>query len=363
MSKLWKFSALDSLFFRDGSPYNAGEGGQGQVAANFPPSMFTVQGAVRTALASGQGWTPEKRGQLPEELGNPEDLGELKLKGPYLFKGEEVLFPAPLLYLQKREGEKVSCTFLVPGDVIECDLGAKRLPRPVSPLRGGKAPEGYWLKKSGLEKVLAGEIPEEGEMLDQGGLWKAENRTGIGLDQDTRTTKDRMIYYSVQVRPEKDVTLGVFVSGVPEEWHRQVPAVVRLGGEGRLAEITVEDNGANILPSPVLNPEGGSINFTVVLITPGFYEDTKKVIENGPPGIPGNCISACTGRMQQVGGWDIVNRRPRPLYPVVPAGSAWFFQAGEEEVDHIRSLHGKCLGIKTEYGFGQIVIGCWRDIN
>jgi len=364
MSKLWKCNALDSLFFRDSSPYNAGEGGQGQVAANFPPFMTTVQGAVRTALAAGQGWSPEEQHKWPEELGTPEDLGELNLKGPYLFKGEEVLFPAPLLYLQKKEGEKIACTFLVPGEKTKCDLGEKRLPQPVSPLKGAKAPGGYWLKKSGLEKVLAGQKPAEEDMQEQQSLWKTENRTGIGLDQDTRTTEDRMIYYCAQVRPEKDVTLGVVVSGVPEEWHRQVPPVVSLGGEGRLAEITVEDNRKNILPSPVLTPEGGRINFTVVLITPGYYEkNTGGVIKNGPPGIPGRCISACIGRIQQVGGWDIVNCRPRPLYPVIPAGSAWFFQAGEEEVDHIRSLHGKCLGMKTEYGFGQIVIGCWRDMK
>lgn len=361
MSKLWKFKALDSLFFRDGSPYNAGEGGQGQVAANFPPYMTTVQGAVRTALAAGQGWSPEMPGKWPEELGTTEDLGKLTLRGPYLFKGEVVFFPAPLLYLQKKDGEEISCTFLVPGEEIECDLGIKRLPQPALPLEGAKAPEGYWLTRSGLEKVLAGKAPVKEDMVNQEELWKTENRTGIELNRYTRTSQDSMIYFCVQVRPEKDVSLGVSVSGVPEDWHRQVPAAVRLGGEGRLAEIKVNNIETDILPPPTLYPEGGSINFTVVLITPGFYEDTRDVIENGPPGIPGKCISACIGRVQQVGGWDIANCCPRPLHPVIPAGSAWFYQAEEKELDNIRSLHGKCPGSKAEYGFGQIVIGCWRD--
>jgi len=350
MSKLWKFSALDSLFFRDGTPYNAGEGGQ--VTVGFPPYMTTLQGAVRTALASGQGWTPEQPDKWPKELGIPEDLGKVALQGPYIFKDKEILFPAPLLYLQKKDGEEISCTLLVPGEEMECDLGTKRLPKPTLKLEGAKAPEGYWLKRSGLEKVLAGKVPAKEDMVDQEGLWKSENRTGIGLNHETRTSQDGMIYSCVQVRPEKNVSLGVFVSGVPEDWHRQVPAVVPLGGEGRLAAIEVDDNGEDIVPPPVLQPQGGTVNFTVVLITPGYYEeDTREVIENGPPGIPGQCISACVGKVEQVGGWDIKNCRPRPLHPVIPAGSAWFFRAEENELDSIRSLHGKCLGIKEEYGF------------
>lgn len=364
MSKLWKFKALDSLFFRDGTPYNAGEGGQGQVAANFPPYMTTLQGAIRTTLASGQGWTPEEPKKWPEVLGTPEELGKLILRGPYLFKGEEVLFPAPLLYLQKIEIENISCTRMVPGKAIECDLGKKRLPQPNQPLEGAKAPEGYWLKKSGLGKILAGELPTKTDIVDSRDLWKPEKRTGIELNLDTRTSQDSMIYSCVQVRPEKDVSLGVYVSGVPDEWHVQLPPVARLGGEGRLAAIKINNNtGEDILPQPELHPARGIINFTVVLITPGFYKDTSHVIENGPPGIPGDCISACVGRAQKVGGWDIVNRCPRPLHPVIPAGSAWFFQAEEKELGNIRSLHGKCLGLKEEYGFGQIVIGCWRDVN
>lgn len=363
MSKMWKFKALDTLFFRDGTPYNAGEGGQGQVAASFPPYMTTLQGAVRTALASGQGWTPENQDQWPEKLGTPKELGQLTLRGPYLFKDAEILFPAPLLYLQKKEGEEISCTFLTPGDEIECDLGVKRLPRTTLPLEGAKAPEEYWLKRNGLEKVLAGKVPAREDMVHQDDLWKPESRTGIKINRETRTSQDSMIYSCVQVRPEKNVSLGVFVSGVPDDWHRQVPAAVRLGGEGRLAAIEVGSNGKDMLPQPVLQAEDNVVNFTVVLITPGYYEDTRNVIENGPPGIPGQCVCACTGRIGQVGGWDIFNNCPRPLHPVIPAGSAWFFQAEEKELESIWSLHGKCLGLKEEYGFGQIVIGSWRDVK
>lgn len=361
MSKLWRFNALDTLFFRDGTPYHAGEGGQGQVAAAFPPYMNTLQGAIRTALAAGQGWIPEKADKWPAELGTPADLGQLTLRGPYLFKEQDPLFPAPLLYLQKKEGRGLVFTFLAPGGEIECDLGRKRLPQPMQPLKGAKAPAGCWLKAGGFEKILAGHAPGEDEIIAQEGLWKSENRTGIRLDYKNGTAQEGMIYSSAQARPEKDVSLGVLVSGVPGDWQQQAPAVVRLGGEGRLASIEICDLEREIVPPPVLQPDGDVIRFTVVLITPGYYEDVAAVIEKGPPGLPGACIAACTGKLEQVGGWDMANHCPRPLYPLVPAGSAWFFQAGIDELENIESLHGKCLGSKEKYGFGQIVIGTWRD--
>ena len=361
ISKLWRFTALDTLFFRDGTSYNAGEGGQGQVTGGFPPFMTTMQGAVRTALAYGQGWTPDKPDRWPVELGDPDDPGQLIFRGPYLFHNEDVLFPAPLLYRQKKQGRDITCTRLLPGDYIKCDLGGVRLPRQAAQLEGAKSPEGQWLKNSGLEKVLAGMEPDNEDIVEAYDLWRLESRIGIKLEYATRTAEDKKIYSCVQARPNANISLGVILTGVPEEWHARVPPVIHLGGEGRLAGIEISELKIQLLPAPILDTDGGKLYFTVILLTPGFYKNLPDVIKNGPPGIPGTCIAACIGKVRQVGGWDIINRCPRPLEPLLPAGSAWFFEADEKDKENLISLHGRCLGSKTEYGFGQIVIGCWRD--
>ncbi len=44
------FEPLDTLFFRDGRPFNQGEG-NGGVESLFPPSPTTLVGAARVALA------------------------------------------------------------------------------------------------------------------------------------------------------------------------------------------------------------------------------------------------------------------------------------------------------------------------
>ena len=92
--QFWDFTLLDTGFFRSGQPFDAGEGGHGRVTSHFPPPMNTLQGAIRTTLATAQGWHPGQR--LPKELGDANSLGLLSLKGPYLIMDEKPLFPAPL---------------------------------------------------------------------------------------------------------------------------------------------------------------------------------------------------------------------------------------------------------------------------
>ena len=123
---LWMFSALDTLFFRDAAPFNSEEGGQSGVSGVFPTFMTTLQGAVRSALAYGQGWTPEKPQKWPQELGSHDKLGDLKLRGPYLMCNESYLFPAPLFLMQKKLAGEISYARLVPGEKVECDLGMLR---------------------------------------------------------------------------------------------------------------------------------------------------------------------------------------------------------------------------------------------
>lgn len=371
--RFWIFSALDSLFFRDGTPYNAGEGGQSGVSGCFPPYMTTLQGAVRTALAVGQGWTPENPEKWPQELGNPGHLGNLRLRGPYLLIDEQLLFPAPLMLMQKKDKD-IRFSRLVPGEKVDCDLGQVRLPELKDKIPGAKLMEKQWLTAEGLKAVLAGGLPEKEQVFEQDKLWREESRVGIEREKNSRTAADGKIYSSIHVRPgdfKHKVSLGVYVDGVPGSWHEKAARVTWLGGEGRLACLEIKETGPELPPHPEIKPQGGKVRFTATLITPGWFDNLKEVIKNGPVNsIPGELVSACIGKVEQVGGWDIKNHCPRPLKPLLPAGTTWFFEAAASELEQVYSLHGQCIGDnkekqkdkdKTAYGFGQIVIGRWGD--
>lgn len=368
MSKrTWEFHALDTLFFRDGTPYNAGEGGQTGVAGRFPPFMSTLQGAIRTALAYGQGWRPEEPDKWPQELGDYDDIGKLKLNGPYLCQAGKMLFPAPHLLIEKKdpEPEKHIIKRLVPGAEVLCDLGKVRLPKPAVPLKGAKVMEGQWLTIEGMKAVLDGDSPDQKQVIEREKLWQTEHRVGLERDADSRTAVDSRLYSCVHVRPERNISLAVEVSGVSQDWHDRAAKTIPLGGEGRLARVDIKNSPPSLPRHPDLQPVNGIVRFTATLITPGCYNVLKNVALQGPPGIPGKCVSACLGKIHQMGGWDIKNRIPRPLQALIPPGSTWFFEAKETEIEQVYSLHGQCLGEtkadKTNYGFGQILIGCWEE--
>jgi len=371
----WTFSLMDTGFFRDGQPYNAGEGGYSRVRSGFPPSMNTLQGAIRTALASAAGWRPEAPEKWPPFLGDADSLGRLTLRGPYVIQGSDAFFPMPLSVLVKEhpggDDRKPVWDFarLVPGAPVTCDLGgAVRLPRVASVgFTGGRAPDDLYLDRAGLAQVLAGNLPDAGHVRRPKDLWRDEPRVGLERSDDTRTAREGHLYQVVHTRPYKDIVIRVFVGGLPGDPNLNPPRVFVLGGEGRPAGIDVKDVNAEQvaaflpgMPEIAAGPDG-KIRFTVTLVTPGRYSDLKEVILKGPPKVPGNCVSACIGRIRRIGGWDLRNRRPRFLEPFLPAGSTWFFEAAAEHLPAIRALHGECLGEKTEYGYGQIVIGRWKE--
>ena len=70
--KYLKLTPLDTLFFRDGRPFNAGETGQMEVGSVFPPSANTVVGCLRAAFARELGW--DGRGSWHDTI--TEKLGE-----------------------------------------------------------------------------------------------------------------------------------------------------------------------------------------------------------------------------------------------------------------------------------------------
>ena len=368
-NQIWDFTLLDTGFFRSGQPFNAGEGGYSTVRSVFPPAINTLQGSVRTALAAAKGWSPAS-GQLPPELGTPYDLGALSFRGPYLLFDDEPYYQVPYYLLVKRESGPDSAkkfVFLTPGEPVNCDLGEDIcLPRPLEKLDGAGSVEGLYISKSGYTSLLAGQLPLKDVIKEEGDLWKEEPRVGLERNDNTRTAEDSHLYRVQHIRPKRGIKIRVIVSGLPVGWPELPGRILPLGGEGRLSAVEVKgfskEEEIDLLPAcPSMVPgTDGILRFTVTLITPGCFWDMPKVVRCGPPGLPGRCLSACLVRPQLIGGWDLVNREPRPLIPYLTPGSTWFFEGTAEVVSDLENLHGACVGEKTAYGFGQIVIGKWE---
>ena len=361
---------MDTWFFRDGVPFTAAASPQTDVASLFPPYPPTVVGALRAALARGNGWSGDGRwpGAICEVLGDgPHDLGQVSFDGPFLLRDGKPLFRAPSHLMGDSEnGAWRPAELLRPGERVTCDLGDVRLPElppsvedPATLVTGDKR----WLTVAGLNSVLRGEVPTSKEdVIPDDDLWTSEPRVGLERDNATRASKEGMLYSARHIRPCVGVSLGARVSGLPGDWSIPFDQMTPLGGESRLAECE-SWNGDLGIESPVdAIRQSGSV--TVIALTPldvdrKVYVSEKPIEELGGAQV----VSACLGRPQRIGGWDSgPNFGPLPLRSALPPGSALFCEAPDRErlADAISAGNGLArIGARTEMGFGLVALGVW----
>lgn len=364
----WRFTALDTLFFKESRPMEAVGGAQLQSV--FPPPAATLIGAIRTAIGESQqvdwkAYANDDHHPLKALMGSADSLGPLSFTGPFLMQKRERLFPVPLALLHAKNNGVDQFTRLTPStDITVCDLGAVRLPQKRDPLAGAKPLEKAFITAKGLTAVLSGGLPEDKAIVHSRGLYHSEERLGIGRDHAKRTTIDSLLYQTNHVRPMQDVSIGMVVkglncAGLPQQ------GTCRLGAEGRMAAWQCE--AVHTLPPVKIN----SKNIMLVLLTParftqgwlpdGFTQvitaEQQTVWEGDIHGVTLRLISSVTGKPMREGGWDLVNRSPRTMRSLVPAGSCYFCEVvGGADAS---TLHGQQIGQDTEYGRGEMAIGHW----
>ncbi|RMG10521.1 MAG: type III-B CRISPR module-associated protein Cmr3 [Deltaproteobacteria bacterium] len=365
---------LDTCFFRDGRPFTAGDSAQWEVAGTFPPPPPTLVGALRAALARGNGWNGE--GRWPEALdavlgSGYEDLGALHFRGPFVLKDDAPLFPVPRHLLGRvSEGGWVPEALLRPGEPVACDLGPEvRLPElpagvdePAS-LKGGAH---LWCSREGLEAVLAGRLPQKEQILSAAALWAEEGRVGLERDRTTRTAVEGRLYSAVHVRPARGVALGMVVENLPEDFWVPDGELVPLGGESRLAacrRLPIDLGvGEGVRAKLARLRRGVAVALTPVLLDQAVYQGEVPM-----EGLPGTrVVSACLERPLRIGGWNGLERRPLPMASALPPGSVLFWEA--EDQTRFDAFMGDTatdsvvqVGARTRWGFGVVALGLWPN--
>ncbi len=361
---------VDTLFFRDGTPFSADSSPQDGVTSVFPPHPGSLTGAIRAALALCNGWNG--RGLWPEEhngvLGDgPDDLGMLSFDGPFLLRCGQPLFRAPRHLLGSINHDGWTPRVLLrPGSAAACDLGdAVRLPvPPTSDQRPDlKTGDDWWLTRTDMADVLRGEIPSGTGIVSRHELWSNEPRIGLARDRNTRTAQEGMLYSTQHVRLAQGVSLGAQIAGLPDDWTHPFGRIVPLGGEGRFAECQ-EWNADVTLDMPLQEIESHG-RVTIIALTPLDIEEAVYLGKH-PLDVTGDVriVSACLDRPQRIGGWDSHAHRPLPLRSVLPPGSVLFCETREPGrfVDAISSNDRLVrVGSRRQHGFGLVALGIWSD--
>lgn len=383
----------DVLFFRDGKPST--QGSDHYLRSIFPPHPFTLYGALRTRRLLDEGvklrgldrarWSALPR-ELRDELGEWSGFGSLEVRGPWLVrkveKERQVLLPAPAdLAIKVETVEKpvrserrrpaepappeAKCVARLRPLSQEQEGGASHTLALLEPCRRngagweplaleeqrsyqspGPRTADWWLTPEGLALWRAGGVPLPAHLVHRDRLWVDEQRTGVGLEDETRKAKDSMIYTFGFVRLQRDVALGFEVRGTRLAADRRV----RLGGDGRTA--VLEDGPALPAPGPGEKPAPGE-PARVVFATPTLSDDGA-----WPPGL--DVRGAALGGFTLIGGWDLAQPGPKPLRRAIPAGSVFLLDPGQG-VD-LAALDGRSIAGYPEeelarQGFGLALVG------
>jgi CRISPR-associated protein Cmr3 len=373
MTKRLKFSAFDTLFFREARPMESV--GAKPLQGRFPPTARSVSGVIRTLTgeAIGVDWSlfgkkDPSQDKIAATIGAADsaNLGLLKMRGPFPMLNDERLYPAPLHCLSASMGDKTEYVFLNPGSPVTCDLGNVYLPELQEALPGAKPLENFWLTQVELQRVLSGKPPKEVVAQDQ--LFIAEPRLGIALDHGKRSAKDGMLYQTIHARPKPETMIGVEVDGIPD--NVTLGSIVRLGGEGRFAAVETGSCAQSIQTESNLSAKG----IVLVLITaahffgdwlpPGFTraqdEQGASVWQGEISGISLTLRCAVIGKAVREGGWDMQKHCSRPAVNLIPAGSVYFCTVNNGDMNGAAAaLQGKQIGNETEFGRGELAVGYW----
>jgi CRISPR-associated protein Cmr3 len=140
---------------------------------------------------------------------------------------------------------------------------------------------------------------------------------------------------------------------------------VRLGGEGRTATL---ERGPSLpaLPPPLAGARRLALCFatpalsTAGSLPPGFDAQTHQGTLGG---VPTKLVAAVVQAPLQVGGWDVAQRRPKPLRNAIPPGSVYLVEplAGTTQ-DLAHRVSGSSLSADgtdhlTQQGFGLALGG------
>lgn len=356
------FTPFDTWFFRESRPH--GSIGSNELGSVFPPPVRTLAGALRTLIGDtwhqrhGSNWRSfDAQSPLADIIGFGDDLGPLRLEGPFISLNDKRLYPAPANLMCKQQGGAKHYFFLELGAPVQCDLGKVHLPQFPAEVDGlgelaGSAPvESAWLTHAGMQAVLEGKAPGHNDVIESHQLFKPEPRLGIGRDNSSRTVQDGLLYQTRHLRLQSDVSIQLCLHGLKDETLLPERSVIRLGGEGRQAALQVSSQSQMELPQANATPKIRAVLYALTPMPcadglpagiPQGFEKVKRqdadVWEGRLNGQSLRILAVACPRVLREGGWDLASHKARPVQSLLAPGSVLYVESTDNSPLDIATL-------------------------
>ena len=345
----------DSLFFRESRPMESVGGAI--LESQFPPNPQTLIGALKGYVGEQYGVDFKtvrentKKGKPYTKEGFTMDFGDsnadlsitdMALRHQDTGIGTDY-YPAPL-FVAYSETDKQYALIQPSAQSTECDLGNVHLPTLPKEKTGYKPLENAWLSSKDYTNVLQGKLPTS--QLKKSAILKDEFHLGISIDKESNTAEDHKLYQSMHTRLKQGMQLHLTLR------HRKDIQInngtIRLGAEGRSAQLTIIESPESITSTPKNN------KISLILTTPALFKNTDALHEAIAQ--YGTLISACLGKTTRMGGWNLAQNQPREAISAIPAGSTWFVEASPN------ACPPAAIGEQTTKGFGIVRCGTWQHL-
>lgn len=317
---------IDTLFFRNGKPFDMGEDNWAE--GIFPPSPRSFYGAIRSAYFAANP-------SLMELANTNEDpTNSLRINSFWIKRGDGLFCPSPLDYVREKNDKtgRLIPAKLVKESKVFAGVAKSGYPFEFIPYSNDdvQSSVGYMIDSHALfdyhpdDDIYGYEVNS---------FFSSEPKIGVGLDNKTRSNSEGKLYRVGLNRLHSLFDQGkrAFkeqVSFVLDYDFDFVPKILKLGGEGKTAICSIYNNGkiTKEIQSPDQSEE--SKFFRMVFLTPSFLEmgwklDLSEFLDNE---FEIELISAFVGKSEAIGGWNIKEKKPKPMKKAIPAGSTYYFQ-------------------------------------
>lgn len=350
---LVEINAFDTLFFRDGKPFEMGD----ETWANgmFPPLPSVFYGALRTAYASQQ--------NIPfSDIESATNT--LFIKGIYIYYDNSLLFPMPLDYVElKDEENQAEHLQLIESNVF---TSTHNLPFVSFSSKEVEQVSDGLFNTSQFGNYIEGNFSTE-PITKHSQIVSTENKIGIGRDNETNISKDSKLYRVAMRRTEdkegKKLSFIVDYEFLGKA-SQAITGSFKLGAEGKIVSFSDYE------PEITLAKPIASKYFKVYLLTPAIFgngntPDYQTFFAKKRYQV--KLLNAVIGKSFRVGGFDIKNKQPKEMKTAVPAGSIYYFEIENPDktaldlFNDFTDIHSISEDKQNE-GFGLYQI-CSFDLN
>lgn len=354
-----EIQALDTLFFRDGKPFEMGDDNWAE--GIFPPPPSVIYGALRSAYFA------EHPADLALANTEKDPTKELRIKNILLKKGNDLFFASPLDYVQQKDNtDKNFPLKLIPADLFANNYSLRYVSYPA-------LIEDDIIKTSNVESInkyiervdfkdyLKEGLENDLVFTEIDEFYQIEPKIGVGLNNQTRNSAEGKLYRVGMLRMnevEKDENVFEKNKIVVEYdfGFNFIPKTIRFGAENKIAKVSETDTFN-------LNIELNRSKFLkIILKTPGiFKKDWKPNIENILKNIDITLIAAFVGKYQNFGGWNIIEKKPKEMRKAVPAGSVFYYKINDDktncDIQEILKRVNSISDYRVNEGFGLFSVG------